>query len=149
MIELQAVQAVERYPSAVEVWTAGFHVSSGACHGYLTLRPVRFLLCAVSLLALSHHQRVLQTSVKPYALRRAFESGTSSLFLEKVSKLRRPDSNRRPTGYEPAELPLLHAAQKSIAVENLPRNPSPRNPADSLYFTLRKHWESMSSKDFP
>jgi hypothetical protein len=30
--------------------------------------------------------------------------------LSKFSQLRRPDSNRRPTGYEPAELPLLHAA---------------------------------------
>lgn len=77
-------------------------------------------------------------------------AGTASSSLGCLFEfLRRPDSNRRPTGYEPAELPLLHAAQKSIAVENLPRNPSPRNPADSLYFTLRRHWESMSSKDFP
>ncbi len=37
------------------------------------------------------------------------------------SKLRRSDSNRRPSGYEPDELPLLHSAAKSIpAASNAP-----------------------------
>jgi hypothetical protein len=36
----------------------------------------------------------------------------SGALLYSESKLRRSDSNRRPSGYEPDELPLLHSAPK-------------------------------------
>ena len=36
--------------------------------------------------------------------------GKSKVFREQGSRLRRLDSNQRPPGYEPSELPLLYAA---------------------------------------
>ena len=42
------------------------------------------------------------------------------VFFSKVSKWRRADSNCRPDGYEPSELPLLHAAHNSLSQRNPP-----------------------------
>ena len=39
---------------------------------------------------------------------------TRGVGFEIGSKLRRSDSNRRPSGYEPDELPLLHSATRII-----------------------------------
>jgi hypothetical protein len=61
------------------------------------------------LLFLSQSSKGSTNIVMPYALRDAFASCDSSS-LKKVSKLRQPDSNRRPEGYEPPALPLRHAA---------------------------------------
>src|SRR5262245_43797887 len=51
--------------------------------------------------------------------------------------LRRSDSNRRPSGYEPDELPLLHSAWSSITSRLRPSpKPSPRAGRGSAYFPL-------------
>ena len=48
--------------------------------------------------------------VKSIIFHAATEKKESMKLIMNSPKLRRPDSNERPLGYEPNELPLLHSA---------------------------------------
>lgn len=95
MIELQPAQAVERYPSAVEV------MGEPGQPSFSRTGPDWQL-----------------------SFSRTGQHSPPSLCLREI--LRRPDSNRRPEGYEPTELPLLHAAFEFITDHPEPVKPFPK-----------------------
>ena len=62
----------------------------------------------------------------PTANNRALAPGGPSLLYAGFNQWRRVDLNHRPLGYEPSELPLLHAAEVFIPDRTDPRNRPPR-----------------------